>query len=89
MTGPLAIEHRTERDLLAGLSKRLVGFEACIHRILAMQAQLREELDQMRDELNSELELIQDQLAKNVNQTPPFANWQNSTLTSMKNDRIS
>jgi hypothetical protein len=63
--------HRPERDLLAGLAARLLGLEADIHRISSMQAQLREELDEMRDELNSQLELIQHQLAKDQSQMPP------------------
>jgi hypothetical protein len=66
MTGPFATERQAERDLLAGLTAKLGALGADIHRISSMQAQLREELDQMRDELNSELELIQDQFAKNM-----------------------
>jgi hypothetical protein len=66
MTEPFATERQAQRDLLAGLTAKLGALGADIHRISSMQAQLREELDQMRDELDSELELIQDQLTKNI-----------------------
>jgi hypothetical protein len=67
MTEPFATERQAERDLLAGLTAKL----GALDRISSMQAQLREELDEMRDELNSQLELIQHQLAKNQSQMPP------------------
>jgi hypothetical protein len=80
MIGPLAAQLQAERDLLASFTAKLEGLGAHIHHMSSMQAELRAELNLLReelshlqdefyylwDDLNFERRSMQSQLAKDT-----------------------